>query len=81
MTPAAAELAGAAAMVARRLRLPEGAVVLAGGLLLGEPALASAVREALGTVLPGVAVQRATEEPVAGAVRLAERLAARAAAG
>jgi N-acetylglucosamine kinase-like BadF-type ATPase len=72
---AAAELARAAATVARRLRLPEGPVVLAGGLLLGEPALAAAVTDALGAALPGATVRRASEEAVAGAVHLAERLA------
>ncbi|HEY4026848.1 MAG TPA: BadF/BadG/BcrA/BcrD ATPase family protein [Candidatus Dormibacteraeota bacterium] len=51
-----------------------GPVVLAGGMLLGEPALEAAVRTALGTALPGAEVVRAEAEPVAGAVRLAERL-------
>ncbi len=73
---AAAELAGAAVTVAGRLRL-EGPVVLAGGLLLGEPALTAATEAALAAALPGAAVLRAGDDPVAGAVRLAERLAER----
>jgi glucosamine kinase len=71
----AAELARQAATVAARLRLP-GPVVLAGGMLLGEPALEAAVRRALGAALPGAEVVAAGAEPVAGAVRLAERLGA-----
>jgi N-acetylglucosamine kinase-like BadF-type ATPase len=70
---AAAELANAAVTAARRLGL-DGPVVLAGGLLLGEPPVASAVEAALAAALPGARTVRATEEPVAGAVRLAERL-------
>jgi len=72
---AAAELAGQAATVAGRLRLP-GPVVLAGGMLLGEPELEAAVRRTLAAALPGAEAVRAEAEPVAGAVRLAERLAA-----
>lgn len=72
---AGAELARPALTVARRLGLA-GPVVLAGGLLLGEPAVAGAVGRALAAALPVAVVRRATEEPVAGAVRLAERLAA-----
>jgi N-acetylglucosamine kinase-like BadF-type ATPase len=66
---AATALAAMAATVAGRLSLP-GPVVLAGGMLLGEPALEVGVRRSL----PGVEAVRAGEEPVAGAVRLAERL-------
>lgn len=66
----AAELAALARRVAGRLRLP-GPVVLAGGMLLGEPRLEAALRRAL----PDVEVVRPESEPVAGAVRLAERLA------
>lgn len=68
-------LAGTALIVAGKLALP-GPVVLAGGILLGEPAVAAAVEAALAARLPGAAVLRCTEAPVAGAVRLAERLAA-----
>jgi glucosamine kinase len=72
---AASELALAATTVARLLGL-DGPVVLAGGLLLGEPALTGALEAALAAALPGATVVRADGEPVAGAVRLAERLAA-----
>jgi len=72
------ELARAAAIVAWRLRLG-GPVVLAGGLLQGEPAVAEATAQALAEALPGAEVIWSAEEPVAGAVRLAEQLAARAA--
>lgn len=65
----AAALARLVETVAARLSLT-GPVVLAGGMLLGEPALEAAVRLAL----PGVALLRCEEPPVAGAVRLAERL-------
>jgi glucosamine kinase len=68
---AAAELAALVATVAERLRLP-GPVVLAGGMLLGEPELEAAVRRALGDAAE---VARAESEPVTGAVRLAEQLA------
>ena len=67
---AASALTGLVSTVAGRLRL-SGPVVLAGGMLLGEPALEAAVRRAL----PTREVVRAIEDPVAGAVRLAERLA------
>lgn len=66
---AAFALAAQVATVAGRLSLP-GPVVLAGGMLLGEPALEAAIR----TALPGIEALRAGEEPVAGAVRLAEHL-------
>jgi N-acetylglucosamine kinase-like BadF-type ATPase len=66
----ASALAGLARTASDRLALP-GPVVLAGGMLLGEPALEAALRAAL----PASEVLRASEEPVAGAVRLAERLA------
>jgi len=65
----AAALARQASTVGARLSL-SGPVVLAGGMLLGEPALEAAVRR----LLPGSEVVRGTAEPVAGAVRLAERL-------
>jgi glucosamine kinase len=66
----AAELAALVRRVSERLRLP-GPVVLAGGMVLGEPPLEAALRAAL----PATTVLRAAGEPVAGAVRLAERLA------
>jgi glucosamine kinase len=72
----AAPLAMQAATVAGRLQL-QGPVVLAGGMLLGEPVLEMALRRALVSALPGAEVVRAADEPVAGAVRLAERLAGR----
>jgi glucosamine kinase len=66
----ASALAVQARTAAARLSLP-GPVVLAGGMLLGEPALEAALR----TLLPGRDVVRSTAEPVTGAVRLAEQLA------
>jgi glucosamine kinase len=66
---AAAALAEQVRTVAARLGLA-GPVVLAGGLLLGEPSVEQALRQAL----PGTDLLRATEAPVAGAVRLAVRL-------
>jgi hypothetical protein len=45
----------------------DGPVVLAGGLLLNQPMLEGAVREAVGSEC-----RRLEEPPVAGAVRLAE---------
>ncbi len=75
---AAAELAGMATTVAGRLGLHR-PVVLAGGMLLGEEALGRAVERSLAGALPGADVLRSREEPVAGAVRLAELLAAGAA--
>jgi N-acetylglucosamine kinase-like BadF-type ATPase len=66
----ASALAGQVSVVAGRLAL-SGPVALAGGMLLGEPPLEAAVRAAL----PVSVVLRTTEEPVTGAVRLAERLA------
>ena len=68
---AASALAALAESVRTSLNL-DGPVVLAGGLLLNQPALEAAVREALS--LPCV---RLEEPPVAGAVNLAEALAAR----
>jgi N-acetylglucosamine kinase-like BadF-type ATPase len=66
----AAALAAQVSTVAARLGLPC-PVVLSGGMLLGEPALEAALRAAL----PGAELLRSAQEPVAGAVRLAERLA------
>jgi N-acetylglucosamine kinase-like BadF-type ATPase len=65
----ASALAALAGTVAARLSLT-GPVVLAGGMLLGEPPLEAALRRAL----PAAEVLRASAEPVAGAVRLAEQL-------
>jgi glucosamine kinase len=70
VTATAAALAGQVSTVAARLSLA-GPVVLAGGMLLGEPALEAALRAAL----PGVELVRSAQDPVAGAVRLAELLA------
>jgi glucosamine kinase len=67
------ELAEACAVVADRLG-ERGPVVLAGGLLLHEPALEGAVRAALAARLPGAEVLRLEQPPVAGAVRLAQHL-------
>ena len=69
VTATAAELAALATTVAARLSLSDAPIVLAGGMLLGEPALESAVRAALPRAV------RAGAEPITGAVRLAERLA------
>jgi N-acetylglucosamine kinase-like BadF-type ATPase len=66
----AAALAEQVRTVASRLSLP-GPVVLSGGMLLGEPALEAALHAAL----PDAELVRSAQEPVAGAVRLAERLA------
>lgn len=68
---ASTELAGLVRAVGACLHL-EGPVVLAGGLLLNEPALEAAVRKEL-----GVPCERLDEPPVHGAVRLAEELLAR----
>jgi N-acetylglucosamine kinase-like BadF-type ATPase len=68
----AVALAAQAATVAARLGV-NGPVVLAGGMLLGEPALEAQVRRALRKV-PAL---RAERPPVEGAVRLAEQLAKR----
>jgi N-acetylglucosamine kinase-like BadF-type ATPase len=68
---AAAALAEQVRTVAARIGLA-GPVVMAGGLLLGEPSVERALREAV----PETELLRASEAPVAGAVRLAERLAA-----
>lgn len=68
------ELAGLATTVAARLDLSRGNIVLAGGLLLHEAAMERSVREEVAFRMPGLAVVRLTEPPVAGAVRLAEAL-------
>ena len=70
-------LAGFVAMVAQRIGLFRGTVVLAGGMLLHEAALEQAVREELASQTPGLAAVRLVEPPVAGAVRLAEELDSR----
>jgi N-acetylglucosamine kinase-like BadF-type ATPase len=64
-------LADLAIRVAKRLGEP-GPVVLAGGLLLHQPLLESAIRARLNA--HGLAATRLDDEPVAGAVRLASRL-------
>ncbi len=72
---AAAALAGLALRVGRRLLL-EGPIVLAGGLLLGQPELEGDLRMELGRQgFRGDAV-RLEAPPVAGAVRLAQELLA-----
>jgi N-acetylglucosamine kinase-like BadF-type ATPase len=63
---AASALSDLAKTVRRSLGI-DGPVVLAGGLLLNQPKLERAVREALGSEC-----MRLEEPPVAGAVRLAE---------
>ncbi len=74
VTRAAAALSDLALAVHERLGRP-GPIVLAGGLLLNQPMLESAVQSRL----QGHATQvtRLEEPPVSGAVRLAEQLAAR----
>jgi N-acetylglucosamine kinase-like BadF-type ATPase len=67
----ASALSALVATVADRLSLA-GPVVLAGGMLLGEARLEAALRRGLSDR----EVVRATPDPVAGAVRLAEELAA-----
>lgn len=68
---AAAELAGAAGSVIRRLGLPERPydVVLSGGTFAAVPSLAEAVTSLLQA--PGASVRLLEDEPAAGAVRLA----------
>ena len=68
---AADSLAEMAIRVAERLG-NRGPIVLAGGLLLNQPLLESAVRARLQA--RGMSVQRLDVEPVAGAVRLATQL-------
>ncbi|TMC05120.1 MAG: ATPase [Chloroflexi bacterium] len=70
VTATAAALAGLATTVSARLDL-RGPVVLAGGMLLSEPPLEAALRAAL----PRSEALRASDEPVAGAVHLAQQLA------
>jgi glucosamine kinase len=72
------ELAGLVSTVAERLRSSRGKVVLAGGLLLHNAAVERAVREDLALRIPGLAVLRLTEPPVAGAMRLAVALSRQA---
>lgn len=73
---AAAELAGLAAQVAGQLGAEGAPVVLAGGLMASER-LAAATVAAIGAALPASQVLRLHDPPVAGAVHLAEALAAR----
>ena len=72
----AGELAGAAASVAKRLRLSGCAVVLAGGSFRAVPRLRGAATESLAARLPAARVRLLEEEPAMGAVRLALRAAA-----
>jgi N-acetylglucosamine kinase-like BadF-type ATPase len=72
LTGAADALAALALRVLGRLGTP-GPVVLGGGFAVHQPALQQAVRERL----PGVEMHVLTQEPVAGAVRLAAALVAR----
>lgn len=65
---AASALCGLATLVCTALAI-EGPVVLAGGLLLGQPQLEAAVHDEL--QIPSMRLQ---DPPVAGAVRLAEEL-------
>jgi N-acetylglucosamine kinase len=67
----AEELAAAAASVARRLVLPAAPLWLAGGTLLGVPALRDAVALELGRTVPGLKPMPMTIEPAVGAVHLA----------
>src|SRR5262249_9722221 len=57
--------------LARRPRLCPGDLLLGGGFLLHEAWVERSLREELATRMPGLAVVRLTEPPVAGAVRLA----------
>jgi len=74
---AAAALAQVVADVHHRLGGPQDLpVVLAGGLLTGHEALAAATVQAVREQLPGAPVNVADQPPVAGAVKLAEAMAA-----
>jgi N-acetylglucosamine kinase-like BadF-type ATPase len=76
---AARSLARLAAVVAERLGWAAAGlvpVVLAGGLVTQHPGLAAATRTRVERTLARATVQVASEPPVAGAVRLAVRLAA-----
>ena len=72
---AGSELARAAAVVARGLRIADGSVYLAGGAFENVSLLQQAVRRELVALLPQAAVEAIHEEPAMGAARLAARLA------
>jgi N-acetylglucosamine kinase-like BadF-type ATPase len=71
----ARELAEAGISVATRLDLATGPIVLGGGIFRAVPSLASGVTAEVGRALPRARVEPLTEEPAAGAVRLALALA------
>ena len=73
---AASDLAGLAAQVAGRLGATGAPVALAGGLMAHERLRAATVA-AIGAALPASPVRLLSDPPVAGAVRLAEAVAAR----
>jgi glucosamine kinase len=73
---AADDLAALAARVARQLDAAGAPVVLAGGLMTNER-LGAATVTAVGAALPASSVRILREQPVTGAVRLAEAAAAR----
>lgn len=67
----AAELSLAARAVCDRLSLPDGPVILAGGIFRAVPRLRAGMINALTTHRPGIVVRALTNEPAAGAVSLA----------
>jgi N-acetylglucosamine kinase-like BadF-type ATPase len=67
----AAELSLAARAVCDRLSLPDGPVILAGGIFRAVPRLRAGMINALTTHQPGIVVRALTNEPAAGAVSLA----------
>jgi N-acetylglucosamine kinase-like BadF-type ATPase len=70
-TLAAAELALMAESVVTRLHLPEGPIILAGGIFKAAPALAAALAAELARRTPRAAVRVLEVEPAYGAVLLA----------
>jgi glucosamine kinase len=67
----AQELSLAARAVCDRLSLPDGPVILAGGIFRAVPRLRVGMIHALTTHRPGIVVRPLTQEPAAGAVSLA----------
>lgn len=67
----AKELSLAARAVCDRLSLPDGPVILAGGIFKAVPRLRAGMVNALTTSRPGIVVRALTHEPAAGAVSLA----------
>jgi glucosamine kinase len=65
------ELSLAARAVCERLSLPDGPVILAGGIFRAVPRLRAGMVNALTTHRPGIVVRALTQEPAAGAVSLA----------